>query len=1387
MPSKKGQRKKAAPAKSGLSNSEGDYIVFGDGPKKESTEKNQSPPVPRPDTRKIIGGQSWTGKLPVNILSELCQREKWNKPDYSMRQVPVQGPDNVYRSQVTLSKTDPKTKETTKIPPFELPASQKDLSNQPTPLEARHFAATYALFRIASMKNIHMTLPPTYRDLWKGPFAEMKKEDVKEQRGWKYEADPFAADVKRKEIHIAIEKRKVDQEKKQAEKETNGTSLPTIHGADARKWARAPRVELGDNLRGELEAVIRSHTAWNVHRDALKPAECTSLLSELSKTGFRPSHVREALEYCGSRQEVLDWLLIHVPEDDLPPWALKAGYIAGVSLASGDLAKDAKLRRLAVAGYSADLCSQALTDNDGDELQALESLQAALVPSQGDIESENTEAGSEIWELEMEALSAVYADKFKKIGPRSCSIRSESATLPATYHFQLPSTGYPANAAPILSIESQARMPAYIRLSATKQAVQYAQESLLGDQMIFALVDWLESSLPGIMENPGTLVDLELAPATFKLAEMQLDKSLGRQMQPQPARQSQQRAKRDVRTNDELKQARVTRQGSAAQQKMETARQSLPAWRKRFDILKSIKSHQVTIIEGDTGSGKSTQSVQYVLDDAIENGAGSSTNIICTQPRRVAALALSDRVAAERCSSEGDEVGYIIRGDSKVSSRTKITFMTTGVLLRRLQLSDSPRKALEGISHVFVDEVHERSLDTDFLLALLREALPLIPKLKVVCMSATLDANVFTNYFGGPSKVGRAFIEGRTFPVFDNYLDDVLRLTGMTNATSDDDPQLGKAIQGLGMGINYDLIAALVQEIDRQLTGTDGGILIVLPGTMEIDRCLRASSQIPKLHALPLHASLMPSEQKRVFPPAPRGMRKVIAATNVAETSITIEDIVAVIDTGRVKETSYDVGSKIVRLQEVWASQASCRQRRGRAGRIRKGTCYKLFTRNVEASMRPQSEPEMRRVPLEQLCLSVKASSPQSDVADFLSKVLSPPESSAVSNALQMLHRMGALDNDHLTGLGSSMAMIPADLRCAKLIIYGTLFGCLEACLGIAAVLSVRSPFVSPREKRDEAKSARMSFPIEDGDLLLDLAAFSEWKVNNSKLTSRDIRFWCESNFLSSQTLRDIDSTRQQLLDALKEAAFVPTDYRSPLPLPNNRGTSTPDTHNKHTALNAQNNNSALLRALIASALSPQIAEISMPNKKYIASMSGAKELDPEARMIRYFAEPSSTSSSTSDSTTNGDGDGGQTQSQSRVFVHPSSVVFDAQSFTGNASYISYFTKLATSKTFIRDLTPFNAYALLLFGGKIEVDVQGGGMLVDGWVRLRGWARIGVLVGRLRGVLDEVLRRRTEDHQDEDGSGVDGGRLDGRGLSGKEGERVLGLVRRLVEMNGQDR
>lgn len=1174
-----------------------------------------------------------------------------------------------------------KTKQTVVLPPFTLPPSLAKIALQPTAVEARHFAATYALFRVCSMRNIHMALPPTYRNLWKQEFQDAKNEDVKAGRGWMYEADPFAVKLEREEAQALQTKKREDQEKKKA-KEVGLANIWSGHPqqdasvADrsiARGWTKVPKLELGKRTRASIEELVRKNVLWNPQKNVISAHQQKNIIQEFWDLGFRRSHIQEALNVCKDREEALEWLLIHVPEDDLPRWSLPEGYTVGISMASGNLKKDASVQRLAAGGFSVELCEKSLDAHGGDEGRTAEYLQGLLVNTGNNSETIPGEIlpavglavyeAQHVWAEEKDTLESIFGDRFVVESVELYNVKLQVSNASESWALRIRETSRYPLSPPVVSIISPG-VPAFIRLSMIRQLIQKASRDFLGEPMIFHLVDWLETEIPGLLENPGRLCDVSAGTmGPLKPSIPATDGFLPNQRRPYlqinhlPG---------DSHNMALLNQWNIKQQ-SSRQRHMIQGRRSLPAWALKDTIVKAVNDHQVTIISGETGSGKSTQSVQFILDDMIERKIGANANIICTQPRRISALGLADRVSDERCSPVGEEVGYAIRGESaQKPGVTKITFMTTGVLLRRLQTSgpspDDIVASLANISHVFLDEVHERSLDTDFLLALLKTVLGRRKDLKLILMSATLDAGIFEHYFNLSSTVGKVEIQGRTYPVDDYYLDDVIHLTGFDknllqgglnddNDSGDDvvktTPSISHTIRNIGSKINYELIASTVRSIDFQLGSEEGGILIFLPGTYEIGRVLESISKMPNIHALPLHASLTPAEQRRVFPPAPKGKRKVIAATNVAETSITIEDIVTVIDVGKVKETSFDPQNNMIKLEEVWASKAACKQRRGRAGRVKAGRCFKLYTRHAEAKMVERPEPEIRRVPLEQLCLSVRAMGIK-DVPAFLASALTPPEGMAVEGALDLLKRIGALDGDDLTALGRHLSMIPADLRCSKLMVYGATFSCFEACLTAAAILTVRSPFISPQVKREESKTARTAFAPAQGDLLCDLHAYEQWSSMKAKSSFRDVKSWCDQNFLSNQTLSDIASNRSQYISALKEAGFLPTDYQ-PVTYP---------------SLNTQNSNSALIRALIAGAFNPQVVRIDFPDKKFAPSMSGAVELDPEARTIKFFH-----------------------QENGRVFMHPSSTLFGAQNFVSGAAYMSYFNKMATSKIYIRELT----------------------------------------------------------------------------------------------------
>ena len=340
----------------------------------------------------------------------------------------------------------------------------------------------------------------------------------------------------------------------------------------------------------------------------------------------------------------------------------------------------------------------------------------------------------------------------------------------------------------------------------------------------------------------------------------------------------------------------------------------------------------------------------------------------------------------------------------------------------------------------------------------------------------------------------------------------------------DDFEGIEDALNVLNEGIlDYQLIARTVQLICDE-NKDRGGILIFLPGIVsyykillpgiaEISQCINSINSLPiakALYILPLHASLPSQEQKRVFSRPPSDRRKVVVSTNVAETSITIDDITAIIDTGKVKQLTYDSVTNIVCLVEQWTSRASAKQRRGRAGRVSQGTCYKLFSKKVEQSkMVERTIPEIQRIPLEQLCLSVLGMG-WTDVVGVLSKTLSPPKVDALARAMRTLKDVGALNGDYLSSLGRHMSAIPADLRCSKLMVLGSVFGCLSTTITIAAIIAVKSPFLSPPDKRHAAAEARKQFSNGSGDLLTDALAFDTWSILRSEKGMNSARRWCD-------------------------------------------------------------------------------------------------------------------------------------------------------------------------------------------------------------------------------------------------------------------------------------
>jgi len=458
---------------------------------------------------------------------------------------------------------------------------------------------------------------------------------------------------------------------------------------------------------------------------------------------------------------------------------------------------------------------------DGNEFLAAEKLFRHLLGV-----TENTDIADfgvddfDVWLEEQTPLKEIYSTRFTVINPTTCVIQLSPQTsklLPKSISVEFQkSTDYPRSHAPHLVIISEPKLPAHVRLSLIRQAGLYAWETLRGIGMIYSLSDWIEENILRIVQHPGRLSDLD---GIVSGEETRIPK----------------RAKvgKNVITKKHID---WTPRATIGETLVSASRKILPAWRHRDQVISVTRNNRVIVVTGETGSGKSTQIPQFLLDDLVSSGLSHAVDIVCTQPRRISAIGLADRVSEERNEKVGMTVGYSIRGESKSSRETKLRFVTTGVLLRRFL--DDPE--LGGVSHVIVDEVHERTVDGDFLLLLLKQLLWKRTDLTVILMSATVEADEYAKYFSDYT-VGRVHIEGRTFPVQDIHLEWILSITGYRPSlrklrkerdyeNDDYEEGIGEALNVLNEGIlDYELIARTVQLIFDE-NKDKGGILIFLPG-----------------------------------------------------------------------------------------------------------------------------------------------------------------------------------------------------------------------------------------------------------------------------------------------------------------------------------------------------------------------------------------------------------------------------------------------------------------------------------------------------------------------------------------------------------------------------
>lgn len=533
--------------------------------------------------------------------------------------------------------------------------------------------------------------------------------------------------------------------------------------------------------------------------------------------------------------------------------------------------------------------------------------------------------------------------------------------------------------------------------------------------------------------------------------------------------------------------------GIISNKSLKEQRESLPIYRLKKELKSAIVDNQILVVIGETGSGKTTQMTQYLNELGItKNGM-----IGCTQPRRVAAVSVSKRVAEEYGCALGEQIGYSIRFEDVTSSDTIIKYMTDGMLMREY-LADND---LKRYSALMLDEAHERTIHTDVLFGLLKDLCRRRPEMKIIVTSATLDAEKFSTYF---FHCPIFTIPGRTFPVEILY----------TKEPESD----------------Y-LDACLITVMQIHLSEPVGDILVFLTGQEEIDTCCETlytrmealKDLAPELIILPVYSALPSEMQSRIFDPAPTGSRKVVVATNIAEASLTIDGIYYVVDPGFSKQKAFNPKLGMDSLVVTPISQASARQRAGRAGRTGPGKCYRLYTEHAfKTEMLSTNIPEIQRTNLGNVVLQLKAMG-INDLLGF--DFMDPPPVATLVGALETLFALGALDEEGLLSrLGRKMAEFPLEPNLSKMLILSVDLGCSEEILTITAMLSVENPFYRPKDKQAQADMRKAKFHQAEGDHITLLAVYQGWEA--AKFASP----WCFENFIQARSMRRAQDVRKQLV-----------------------------------------------------------------------------------------------------------------------------------------------------------------------------------------------------------------------------------------------------------------
>jgi hypothetical protein len=1091
-------------------------------------------------------------KLPSSILREYCEKQK--RPPPKFKQVMNDPNSDPPRFKVRVIVPDPKRdqdKDLILVPA--VPVANEE--------QATEEAALLALLQLTPNLPHERKFPEPYKTTWLNAISAQQaasskksagKAKVAEEVGLKGtfsagnnpgSAGTAASSNNQLALGTAFASR---AERRQQIEEEKKARNARIRKHEAARWANRDhpvflsarlRTQIQQLLRGDVILVEDGEDEDENTTDALDRFDSdlqASVEGRLHQEGFTRRQVRTAFEQRGAAhvdsadgderewdqvyENCLQWLCVHLEEDQLPEGFDPRGQTLELVTPLNTTSKTKLVAsRFGISLQDAKWMVQQQGKGESGEL-SLEDVfwnrlcEIAGVSLRSTVGIENEPAlNVELVDDELEAIKSMFLSDFEVTTSSDGKYSTLIINTPESFilNIKIQRGKYPAVYPELVLFLGKWDQPASVAFHV--EMVKFMSTLSLGEGMLFEIYGQAQNLFQCLEELPN----LALAPTANSVARIDLPGPLHTPIsQPSSAKQH------SIKQTVGHKRSRVrspfwsdppSRTPPSTpfcwSPSIERQRKSLPAWKARDDFLSKLneasKSSRVVLVTGDTGCGKTTQIPQFILEDNPD-----SCKIVIAQPRRLAATGVAARVAEERGEKQPGEasVGYVVRGATAVSRNTRLLFCTFGVLLRQLQ-SDG---ALDAVTHVVIDEVHERNLDGDVLMGLLRESLKTVPHLNVILMSATLDADRFAAYWGNAPTM---HIPGRAFPVEDFMLEDVLlktnyippkkrkkhggyrvnRSNGWANKMSDDpeksendvpdgeeenedekDNEQNSTTTNEGDGtvtnllsleerlkrvdqdsVDYDLLGLLIKSIvQSKEMGTDGSILVFLQGAGEISQAKTVISKITRgmpILLLPLHGGLQPKDQVLVFRRTPNQV-KVILSTNVAETSITIPDCTVVIDSCREKQSSFDPVNRMPMLLDCFASKASLKQRRGRAGRVKSGKCYKLISTARYATLSEHTAPEITRCALDQTLLSLLFLGAEDGTGKFLKKLLDPPSLTSVNNAASSLLKLGALEKQGqngllLTPLGMHLAGIPAPPTVGKLLVMGAILGCRTGAL----------------------------------------------------------------------------------------------------------------------------------------------------------------------------------------------------------------------------------------------------------------------------------------------------------------------------------------------------